>query len=659
MLLSELDQYPHFGEDHDLVKALFTRESDRQRLSRYREGPIEVLPGIMSNDPTFLTFKDVLSRKATEAFPPTVDDLGRVSGNGVRSNMYGIRHVSGYPMLPATMVMSSNEYLRESAGLVNSFQSERDEKIFRAFVRLFFSNLSPRKVKVKKNSSSVAPYFTKDVALKEIQMRQALDDCLDAGALMLKGEFEECWNRFRIGGAYYTVYRQQASDVIDLVGAEFVAKERKVSDLLHALSGGRKGRNYPANKNFGNEVDFNVPNGFFRARQRSAQGGPLGTNSPLMVVATAVRERIYRDFAYSFHHTTRMSLEADFQQLKLMIAADVSSHDIYWPHFPLEVVRDELIKMGFDERYVALMYYKSKLPSYVTGVGPDVPNVLNGDWRNPSNTGGLPSGNAFTDIEGTIWMAFVYFLIMADHTYPQLLKSVRSDEDAEMVVSDFLQGKLPIKMKNKSDDAILGWSDPALVPSALELQSKMERGEQVSPYMIVSYEHGGAFLGNVLLYDSARNPATLKLIGNANSMIVNEFSPEYGVYNGHGNRAAAKRPYGGLAWLTMHENYGTCPVYHAMRELVERVWSDTFGFSYSLFRKEWAEKDQMDLARNVREQSNITSLDLTAIDVEVLMDPSRAEWKYSDHDVSASVRDLLFRGITAEEIEPLFKQIVP
>jgi len=285
-------------------------------------------------------------------------------------------------------------------------------------------------------------------------------------------------------------------------------------------------------------------------------------------------------------------------------------------------------------------------------------NVLLGDWRKPSNSGGLPSGNAFTDLEGTIGMSWIYFLIQAEHTYPALMKNGDSPEKAFEVIGQYLQGALPIRLKDKSDDAILGWSDTMFIPAAKALQAKMAKGEQVSPYMHVTYEHGGAFLGSILYYPKTLDMSQVTLMGNILSLVNNQFSPEYGIYSGLGDRRKSKRPFGGLAWNTIRENYGTSPIYDEVMDIIEYEWAQVYHSSYSAMRREWAAADEAAMAKMVHEDTKTQMRGLTAIDVEVLMDPSRAEWKYDEADINQDILASLFNGIGLEHTEPFFNSVV-
>lgn len=648
---------PTFKPGDKVCDALFFGKSAyRNRDKQYAEGPIETLRGHMSNDWAFLTFKDRLSRALTDQFPATVDDLGRVSGNGVRSNFYGLRYVGGYPQIPATYPLVDNRYLREQKGLSNVFVKDWHKTVARALTRLFFRDIEPVPLRLRKGSSSMMPFYEKDMAKKQELVRFALSMGEKAGMCILKGDYITPWTNWYIGGAYHTVYRRQASDAMTLESGIFKAKDRPVADLEFALSGGQRGTFSPSDRSLDN-ADFRVPAGFARERNRTAMGGPLGLNANLMVIAQAVRAKIYKEYAYTYHHTTRASQQEEMRKMGYIIAADVSNHDWFWWTDVIDLIADELLELGYADWWVALYKLRMRLPNYVTDVAPGEGNILLGDWRDPRNAGGLPSGNSFTDLDGCWLMTFVYFLIQVEWTYPELIPQLQTVEQAERVLDQYLRGKLPITLKDKSDDALLGWPDSYLHSRVAKLHKAMQDGEKISPYMIVSYEHGGAFLGSILLYPKKGNTDGLVLIGNVNSLVTNQFSPEYGVQSNIRDRSKAKRPYPGLAWKTLALNYGSAPVFGDVMEVIEREYSRVYGESYRAFREEWLRDDERLLMEDLSQRS-LKTPELTSIDIEVLNDPSKAEWKYDEADISPTLFTLMFNGIPLEEIEPIFNSIV-
>jgi hypothetical protein len=651
---------PFYQKDDPKLKGCFIGpKALRNRDKQYKEGPIEYIDGHMSNDPLDLKVMDEFSRRAMKnpRLAESVDSEGRVFGNGVRSNWYGIRHVNGFPMQPATWPLAHNEHLRAESGLANDFTQEWHRRAFRALIKLFFTGLEPTAVKLRNGSSSCAPFFTTKMAEKIDILSYSLESMEKAGKLMLAGEHGTAWKLYHIGGFYYIVYRRQSSDKIDLTNGVWIAKDRPVADFEFAISSGRRGSYSPSSKRLPDYL--NAPEGFFRERNRTAQGAPLGTNGPLMVIAHPIRKRIYDRYAFTFHHTTREEQQKSLREAKFLIAADVASHDQFWPSFILEETVSVMKDIGLPEWWVEIYRSKSKLPMYVTDVSPTEGNVMIGDLNNPNLSVGLPSGNAFTDLEGTMLMTWVYFIIMVEHTLPGLISSMSTDEATLQIMDQFLQGKLSIRLKDKSDDALLYWADEALVPLAQKLQQKMQDGEQVSPYMTVGYEHGGAFLGNILLYPADKDPAKMVLIGNILSFITNQLSPEYGVQSGVKDRSRVQRPFPGLAWESIHDVYGSSPVFGDVLELLEACWYDVFGESYIHFRDNLLERDRKRLAHFVRTMRLKSGLDsLTEMDHEVLASPDKLHYKFAESDISADVVDMLFHGLPLEKVEPHFNNIM-
>lgn len=236
------------ADDPSLDPLFLSANAKRARGRVFRESAIEVLPGIFSDDPLFLEFKHRLSHSLTDRFPSSVDSEGKVSGNGVRSNFLGLRHVNGFPMIPATYPLVSNEALRQEKGLAPAFVEDWHEVVFRAFVRAFYSDLEPVPMRLRNGSSSVIPYFTTNMTEKKEESYTALTNMRRAGELLLQDRVRQAWDETRIGGAYYAVYRRQSSDGVEFDGSEYAAKIRKVSTLQHAISGGLEGTMIPASK---------------------------------------------------------------------------------------------------------------------------------------------------------------------------------------------------------------------------------------------------------------------------------------------------------------------------------------------------------------------------------------------------------------------------
>lgn len=660
---------PFFGSEHVKTRALFSTQSKRAQLAAKRgfsEGAIETYKDLYSIDPRFLAFKDALSRDLTDKFPANVDDYGRVYGNGVRTNFFGMRHLNGFPMIPATWPLASNLKKRADAGLANGPVSQRDSLLFRAAVRLMFSDLEPTALKIKKGSSTCVPHFATDMPTKVAVAERALETAPHAGRLMLNGQFEEAYRLYDMGGAYYVVYRAQSTDAIthDSKTHKFTSKDRMVADFEYAITGGESGTLSPASKDpsrLKDEYGIEAPDGFFCERRRTAMGGPFALNAVLMAIAQAARTRLYDRYAYTFHHTTRLNKEEKVKSWALCIATDVSDHDTFWPGWLRDLLCDELLEMGYADWWVAILRTTLKLPIYVGAPAPGQGQTLIGDPNSPDLEVGLSSGVGFTDLLGTLLMSITYCIMQLDHTAPHLDSRIKDMPSACRFLDSYWQGLEEIRQISKSDDAMLGWVPGRSLAAGHRLLEVLKEGAvNPSPYMKISYEHGGAFLGDILLYDQRREPSSAIFIGNINSMLNNQFSPEYGVQSGVKDRSKRKRPFPGLAWASMRETYGSCPIYSDVLEMIERHWWDAFGESYRAYREEMLRTDTLALSRYVAEQVAKAGLaELSAIDLEVLADPSKLQYKYIESDVSAHVHDALMHGLPVEKVAPFFHSVVP
>lgn len=508
----------------------------------------------------------------------------------------------------------------------------------------------------------MAPYMETKMTQKQNIARLALQNAQVSAKMMMKGDFITPWVQHQIGGAYIVVYRHQSSDSITKEkDGGWTAKPRKVADLEYALTGGKKGVYQAASKEMG-EVDFRVPDGFFRERKRTAMGGPLGMNAALMPIAHSVRKAMYHRYPFTWHHTTREQQQNDIRKWKFMIATDVTQHDQFWPTFILPTIAQAMQEEGVADWWAKLYMVKSQLPIYITDVAPGDGNILIGDWRNPDLHVGLPSGNALTDLEGSWLMTWVYALIQIEHTAPQFISQFSTVEKGMMFWDSYLSGKLPILIKDKSDDALLGWQDEAYVPQAIKLMEKLDDAEKkglqgtISPYMNITLERGGAFLGSIILYPESKNFANVVMCGNGLSLLINQLSPEYGVQSAIKDRSRVRRPFPGLAWETLPLNYGTSPLFGELMELLEKHWYDKKGESYRGFRERLLHEDKILLQKHIEANNIKLALgDLTLIDQEVIADPDKLQYKYTPDDVTPGVLQLLFKGLTLPEVEPYFR----
>lgn len=657
-----LDQ-PFYLRGSKMVDALFQTGNARKARDRvFTESPIEIIDNHWATDPDTIKFKDKFSREATGRFPESVDSEGRPYGNSVRGNFYEMRHVNGFPMKQATWPLVDNTALRESSGLVNKFTAHWHEKVYRSFIRLFFKDLVIQPLKWRSGSSTAVPEFTTSDSRKAVMAKEAMADAQFAGQMMIDGRHDLAFTVHGIGGAYYVVYRSQSTDGVSIDENGHVhLKDRKVADIAYALTSGRMGKQFVSDKSTTGIVDqfgkpIKVAEGFGRERRRTAQAIPGKMGFTLMPIAQAVRKCMYKKAAFSFHHGSRGTMQQSLRDWDYTIAVDVSDHDIKWFAFILDSWKEELLNLGYQDWWVEIFMTSMKLPVYVSSPAEGQGGVLLGDWRQPTLNPGLPSGNPLTDICGAGGMAPTYFIIQVEHTAQEHLDFLKTASQSEVdgFFLRYLRGELHYSCKSKGDDALMLWRSGPGLEKAKQLKQKMLKKEPVSEYMEISYEHGEAFLGSLLLYDNTMELSSVTLTGNILSAGRNLWSPEYGVESQKKDRSTCKRPYPGLAWGSMSEVYGTIPIYGEYLELMEHVYYSVYRESHSAFRSKLFQRDEKRLAQALSSSTVHRELgfsDLSFAEKEVLNDPAKIHYRYTQDDVRPEVLAIITHGLDTQQVE--------
>lgn len=663
---------PFFKGDDPKCDNLFRGDAKsaaaRNRFAPFRQGKVEVFPGVFSWDADYLRFLDLVSVRMSNHpdLQIDVDDAGRVGPSGVRSNFYGLRHVTGAPMIPATYVLADNTKKRADKNLIDGPLNEKHEWLFRAVVRLFFSDLENVGLKIARGTSTGVSAFQKTMSSKLAIAKAALKNAPVAGEHIIKGEFKEAFELYDFGGAFFVVYREQTTDGVSKEkDGSFTAKPREVADLLYAITGGTKGRLFPSSKDPSDlaEQGVKAPKGFFRTRRRTAMGAPFTMNASMMVVAQSIRKKIYDVYEFTTHHTTRLQKADKVKPFGMVIATDVSDHDTFWPGWFVDLMCDELHKMGYAEWWIEIFRASLRLPVYVSAPSPDEDqnHILIGDPDDPRMNVGLPSGHGFTDVLGTMNMIICYLIMQIDHTADYLWNEITSFEAACDFLHRYMQGKMEIAQMSKSDDAFLLWRRGPAMAKAIALQQRLIDGdESVSPYMLIGYEKGGAFLGDLLVYDHTKDLANARFVGNIVSYVQNMLCPEYSIDTHKPDRGKRQRPFPGLAVAAAPLVFGSAPGWDAVNQILEESWFEVYGESFRAMRNKMAEDDTKALREWLLQREDLKGFgNLSPTDLEVLEEPSKLGWKYSEIDLNPQVVEMVSSGLTPDETEEYFNSIVP
>lgn len=687
--LANAYRYPHPNALMMFDPQSKTSRANAERVERV--GGLYVFPHVYSLDQEFLQFLDRLSVRLTNNFPATVDPAtGYTHGNGVRGNFFGIRHVPGVPMTPATFTLASNKKRRSDNGLVNDGPVEEWHRIcMLSWWLLMLDGIQPVPLSVPEGTSSCAPEFTKSVPRKMQIARSAFENAQQAGLLMLEGDYTTPWTKFQLGGCVYIVYRLQVTDKVsyDPHSRTYQAKGRLVADLPYALSGGLEGSLIESDKTkyvqeLFSEKGYNLKS-FFACRKRTAAGGPWALNAAIGPIADAMRANMYRIGEKTYHDRTRSQKTRDLHEFEAVIMADVSDHDLLWDENILELMVEAFSLAGFADWWIALFYRSMTLPQYISSLSSEDGSTLIGEWEKPNRFSMLLSGNKFTDIAGTGGMTPIYTIGQIEHTAQHHKGAFRSVATGMAWWKRYLNHELDIAQKSKSDDCALLFRTASVVARAQVLQERLVDQDKpkdqrtwpdwkYSPYMVIGYEPGGAYLGDLLYFDSTLKLSNARFIGNIMSFIHNKFCPEYSCPPA-GTPVTVKtyqsysRKFPGLAWRSAVDVYGDCPIFADVLSVVEEEWIRSFGYSFKGYMEQLEKEDTLKVVQYTNalaEQSEgeikvlMKTASLTAIDREVIADRSKIYYKYTPDEISESIRHVFFTSIPVEEIIPYFNSIV-
>lgn len=631
--------------------------------------PLEYLPKIFSTDPLYLKFLGALADRLERELPVSIDEMGRSKGNGVKKSWYFLRHVGGVPMNPATFVLADNRPKRTEYGLSNEWVDPLHCDLFKAICAVTLSSYANTGLKIAKGTSTGVPYFTTQTLAKRQLALDALVNAPKAALLMQAGNWEEAYLKYKIGGSYISVFRDQYNDGVSKVNGQFVSKDRKVADMLYSRTNGRQGSLFVADKNPQHFTDLPIPNGYFAARRRLALAMPASLGAIIQAYAQAFRTGMYNKYPLIFKHTTRDSLAKKLAMHEEALFTDVSDHDTLWPsslYVPamVEVMRE----LGFSEGFLTLYETSLKLPVYMGAYSYDdsVNHRLIGDWRKPDLSMGMPSGWPGTDLAGTQGMTFVYMLFIAQHVDKRLMNDLQRAyarsptwRSLAPIVDKWFKWEYDSALLDKVDDAITlarGECSEALVRVHREMASNSE--QSWSPYMRISYEEGTAFLGTQAIFAEDNDLSNVLLTGDISSYVKNIFLNEYSIDLGRPRESRSRR-YPGLALGSAFDVYGTAPAWKQVNSIIEEVYYDHFGSSFSAMREQWYEDDKQALAAELRAfAASIDSVHLSRQDLDVLADPAKLHYKYTPEDINPVIVEMLSSTIDGPELDGFYSFMI-
>lgn len=606
------------------MKSLFRGKKGGRLLSDVRaDRSVQIFPQIHSFDPKTIQFNSDLGDELSDVLQISTEPDGSVGRNGVSGNFYGLRTVGGYEWSRLNLPPKSNAPERRKAGLVDGPTSQRHEDIWDKLGKLMFSRWEPSSLKLSKPSSTGFPSHEFDPAFKVHLYHSVASKLPQVLDLIARGEWSQLYNDHDLILAYNLVKRLQVDKVTRGEDGSFSSKQRLVNTYEYAISSGRSGTRVPADKSVTIEgVDY--PNNF-AMRVRTAYGLASGLNYQLASFMTGLREVYLKEYEYTWKHRAPESIESKLHW-KHVQGFDVAGFDTTVAPWMLEKFLQHL---PFTEEVIHLFRRALSAPYYS---GPVEKGIKGGLWLgNPFEDKsfnlqyGLPSGVACNPDVAKYVMTASYLCLLDDFFHDTLER-----------MEDVLQGNHPqYGLLNMGDDTLLGTNHTRFHEYVVaKLESSDQRDQiKLCPYFVIEKESPVTFLGNVVMMGQEGERSGVKLAPNIVSFFLNWFTPERSV-------TATMREFWALGWKERKIHYAKAPSFSQAWEIMERRFYDAFGVLPDTIAD-----------RHYKNVRSVSTFAWSEIDREVLENPAKLYYKYTEEDVSPEVLDLLVTSIDASDVE--------
>lgn len=432
---------------------------------------VELLPGIYSFDPRVLDFQRELSLELNKALPVDLDE-DLFTSTGVHATFDRLRCPAGYFQSPMSYTTVDNAEYRKELGLGAGY-TERQRAIAEEFWTLAWKQATPSSVNVAKLSTGGMRRFTSDAQWKldyamwllEPNRFEKMLDCVDKGDwLTLANEFE----------TVYATYIQKRGQV------DSPGKVRTVFDLAYALSGGKEGLAFPADKKV--VIDGRNYPDFSAVRARVVHAGPWVINCFLQIMSTTCMKSMFSQWPSTFHVNTADEIISVVDG-KAIFCSDVTEYDRSMSRDAIEVPHVVCEKF-WDSRLVKASRRLFHSPYYARPLGLE---GNKGVWvKNPCDWSeevfaGNRSGHAWTSLVAK-GNKVVESLFIIDKIYPVLGR-----------VDSFLRGKMPMGLVNNGDDEIVWATEDQDLERFKEYRKDLSAG-----HYVVNPEAGQAYSGLLL-----------------------------------------------------------------------------------------------------------------------------------------------------------------
>lgn len=401
----------------------------------YEDRPIEVLPGIFSNDDRLLSSARDISEMFSDIKVSAKD--GFVEHPYFLGNLDQVRQIAGFNMNPLGS--------RPPVQKVSATKDGEFIRILKLVTKELTSSCIPTGISLNKISSIGFPERTNNIEVKTRSLKFFIDHFDEISkmvdlTLANKKSISDWTKYFNFMPISIEGRRSQHTDKISRNGSSFSARERDVFDW--------KGNKVKVSRSIKGMNDM------FRTRSRFVYGATGHLNYGAQFFASSLREYMGSEFDFLFY-TGPHNFADKISSYKFMVSADVTQFDQNFDDEVANVIIDNI--QCYDDRVKNLMRLMVRMPvikksDYIGQKGWTTSSDIDAVGLEPvtSNPSGWAWVTEFAKICGVAIMATVA---------NQFFKVDESN------INDLLKGRLRLAFLNTGDDMVFLFKDAELYSS--------------------------------------------------------------------------------------------------------------------------------------------------------------------------------------------------
>jgi hypothetical protein len=558
---------------------------------------------------------------------------------------------------PHSYPLVDNDVLTKGK-IADGFLNDEHKKLFDTIVSMMYKKRGDYITQIPKDSSAGPPFYHKDTELKMKHLNQVLLHYDDIARLVSKGKLHEVYEKY--GALFFkTVGVRLQTDGGEYENGNFTPKKRPFISKEAALSGGSKGEIIKYDKDLVNSKEFNRSSAFplrknkrAMARSRLVYGYQSVWATIFNQALNSYSEDFKKKYSYTFKHRGYAELSMHIGNAKQIIGVDVASHDLFYKRW---MIKEYVSRLPLNDKSKLIYLLLMQAPYLRPALNPGEEAIFSADpfdIKSYNHQMGLPSGLGAHNNLSIAWMVFSYMIPICefyDDWSFDLVDKILSGRHSVVAFKDSSDDALYII--RHTDDGLGEWLDACIKHSNPIYQDKireiaLKRGFKpdnyikygISPYHIIEEEKGITYLGSqISSTESGHRHVGPNFLNYAKNFYMAESSIR-----------SFKRKNWVEGFMLRREIYAQAYMGTLRMDEVDRIVEKHLGFN-----------PYNEAKRLLSYKSDVTSITpVKPADYEVILEPSKLQWKFTEEEVSKHVLELFVRRLDKQLVNIIYEKVL-